>query len=125
MDPENGSYKFVRVKVDSGATKNFITEGMVVDHHLQKTALEAPQPFDMPVGRFLCSYTVEVSLFGQDDEGADVEFFVLPAQDEDTHIDTPLLGEEWTRHSMCKLFDAKAVGDLAYVGQKTPKVGFF
>lgn len=122
MDPQEGSFNFVQVKIDSGATKNFVTEDIVDAHHLKKTALEAPQSFNAAVSEFSCSYTVQVSLFGRDHRPSDVEFFVLP---KNTKIDTPLLGEEWTSHSLCKLFDAKDVCDLAYVGQKTPKVGLF
>lgn len=120
MDPQFGSMKFVQVKVDSGARKNFITEGMVVDHHLQKTALEEPQPFDLAVGGIYCSYKVQVSLMGQDNEQATADFFVLP---NDARIEIPLVGEEWTAHFMCKLFDSKDGGSIAYVEQKKPKVG--
>lgn len=120
MDPHFGSMKYVQVKVDSGASKNFITEGMVVDLHLQKTRLEEPQPFDLAVGGIYCSYKVQVSLMGQDNEPSKVDFFILP---KDARIETPLLGEEWMAHSMCKLFDAKDGGEIAYVDQKKQKVG--
>lgn len=120
MDPHFGSMIFVQVKVDSGARKNFITEGMVVDYHLQKMALEEPQPFDLAVGGIYCSYKVQVSLMGQDNQQSTADFFVLP---KDARIEIPLVGEEWTAHSLCKLFDSKNGSGIAYVDQKTPKVG--
>lgn len=120
MDPQFGTMKYLQVKVDTGATKNFITEGMALDYNLRKTALDEPQPFDLAVGGIFCSYTVEVSLMGQDNKPSKAEFFVLSG---DARIGMPLVGEEWAAHSLCKLFDSKQAGDIAYVGQKTAKVG--
>lgn len=87
----------LKVMVDTGATVNAITYGMVIDYQLEglKTQLKEPQVLGLAVGRFECKEQISISWMGKGNEEHDTStFYVLP-RGQANITDRVILSREW------------------------------
>lgn len=83
--------------VDTGATINAITYGMVIDYQLEsrKIQLKEPQVLGLAVGTFECSEQISISWMGKGNEEHDTAtFYVLP-RGQANITDRVILSREW------------------------------
>lgn len=87
----------LKVMVDTGATINAITYGMVIDYQLEgrKIQLQEPQVLRLAVGTFECSEQISINWMGKGNEEHDTStFYVLP-RGQANITDRVILSREW------------------------------
>lgn len=96
----------LKVMVDTGATVNAITYGMVIDYQLEgrKTRLKEPQVLGLAVGTFECKEQITINWMGKGNEEHDTStFYVLP-RGQANITDRVILSREWL-NKRCLLYD--------------------
>lgn len=99
MHPGTGEEIFLKVMVDTGATVNAISYGMLIDCQLEslKTQLKEPQVIGLAVKKFEleCDEQISIDWMGRGDvEGGTSTFYVLP-RGQANITDRAILSEEW------------------------------
>ncbi|KAH8777520.1 hypothetical protein F5883DRAFT_543620 [Diaporthe sp. PMI_573] len=99
LHQEKGQDFFLKVMVDTGATVNAITYGMLIDHQLESriTKLEEPLELDLAVGSFTCDEQISIPWMGKGNVKHDEStFYVLPrGRANITH--RVILSKEWLK----------------------------
>lgn len=109
--------------VDTGATINAITYGMLIDHDLEtrKVRLDEPHVLRLAVGKFECSEQISLPWMGRGNEVHDTAtFYVLPPGQANIN-DRVILSREWLSKTGL-LFDRDPSPTLRPLFTKKPTV---
>lgn len=92
-----GEEFFLKVMVDTGATVNAITYGILIDYQLEtrKVRMEEPQVLRLAVGKFECSEQISINWMGKGNEEHDTATFYILPRGQANLTDRVILSREW------------------------------